>query len=176
MASPVRDLLRAIRDGDGSTFAAAEYAADERVGDGRRNRVGAENLSTSCDLGVFVDEPAQSIDPYGLYVLRRSSWWEGSQRCRLAERAVWPMFVVVRHVARQHSLHVSLFNDQHPVEQLTADGANPSLRERVHPRCLHRRAQDLDALGAEDRIEAVGELGVPVADEKLNCRRGRPAP
>jgi hypothetical protein len=39
-ASPVRDLLRAIRDGDGSTFAAAEYAADERVGDSRgcRNR------------------------------------------------------------------------------------------------------------------------------------------
>jgi len=25
--------------------------------------VGAENSSTSCDLGIFVDQPAESIDP-----------------------------------------------------------------------------------------------------------------
>jgi hypothetical protein len=47
------------------------------------------------------------------------------------------------------------------------DRANPPFRERIRPWCPHRCAQDPDALGAEDRIEADGELGVPIADEEL---------
>jgi hypothetical protein len=74
------------------------------------------------------------------------------------------MFVVVRY---QHRLQLPLTEDQHPMEQLTTDGANPPLRERIRPRCLHRRAHDPDALGTEDRIEAVGELRVPIANQEL---------
>ncbi len=36
-------------------------------------RVGAENSSTLCDLGIFVDEPAQSIDSHDPHVRCRSS-------------------------------------------------------------------------------------------------------
>jgi hypothetical protein len=79
---------------------------------------------------------------------------------------VWPVFVVVRHVARQHRPQLSPAQDQHPVQQLTTDGADPPFGERVRPRRPHRRAQDPDALGAEDRIEAIGELRVPVVDEE----------
>src|SRR6266567_2066644 len=75
------------------------------------------------------------------------------------------MFVVVRHIAHQR-LQLPVTNNQHPVEQLTADGADPPFRERVRPRRPYGCAEDPDALGAEDRIEAVGELGVPVADEE----------
>jgi hypothetical protein len=59
-----------------------------------------------------------------------------------------------------------LTNDQHPTEQLTTDRANPPFRERVGPRRPYWRAQDPDALGAKDHIEAVGELRIPVADEE----------
>jgi hypothetical protein len=79
---------------------------------------------------------------------------------------VWPMFVVVRHIAHQHRLQLPSAKNQHPVGQLTTDGADPPFRER--PRRKHRRPQDPDALGAEDGIEAVGELRVAVPDENLN--------
>jgi hypothetical protein len=36
--------------------------------------VGAENPSTSCDLGIFVDQPAEAIQPHDRYVGRWSRW------------------------------------------------------------------------------------------------------
>jgi hypothetical protein len=61
--------------------------------------VGAENSSTSCGLGIFVDQPAQSIDPHDTHVRRRRGRRDGRERCGLPKRAVWPMLVVVRHIA-----------------------------------------------------------------------------
>jgi hypothetical protein len=66
------------------------------------------------------------------------------------------MFVVVRHIAHQHHLQLTPAEDPHLIQHLTTNRAHPPFRERVRPRCPHRCAQDLDALGAEDRIEAVG--------------------
>ena len=43
-------------------------------------RVGAENSSTLCDLGIFVNQPAQSIDPHDPHVRRRSERRDGSKR------------------------------------------------------------------------------------------------
>ena len=40
--------------------------------------------------------------------------------------------------------------------------------QRLRAWRLHGRGQDSDAVGAEDRIEGVGELRIPVADEKLD--------
>ena len=48
--------------------------------DGLVQAVGAENSSTSCDLGIFVDQPAYWIDPHDAYVGRRSGRWDGSKR------------------------------------------------------------------------------------------------
>lgn len=63
------------------------------------------------------------------------------------------MVVEVGNVLGQHALEVAAVDDQHPVEQLTADGANPSLGDCVCPRCSHRCAQDSDAFAGEDRVE-----------------------
>src|SRR6266536_372162 len=90
------------------------------------------------------------------------------QRWHLAKRAMRPVLVVVHDIARQHRLQMSPPHDQHPVQQLTTDGADPSLGERVRPRRPHRCAQDSDALGAKDHIEAVGELRIPVADQEAD--------
>jgi uncharacterized coiled-coil protein SlyX len=68
--------------------------------------VGAENSSTSCDLGIFVDEAPQTIDPHDPHVPSRSGRWDGRERGGLPERAVWPMFVVVGDIARQHCLQL----------------------------------------------------------------------
>lgn len=75
------------------------------------------------------------------------------------------MLVVARHRVCQHRLQLPLPQDQHPVQQLTTGGADPPFRDGVGPRRLKTCAQEPDALGADDRIEAVGELGVPITAE-----------
>jgi hypothetical protein len=44
------------------------------------------------------------------------------------------MFVVVRHIARQHHLQLTPAEDQHPIQHLTTNRAHPPFRERVRPR------------------------------------------
>jgi hypothetical protein len=75
------------------------------------------------------------------------------------------MLVVVRQRARHHRLRLLSAEDQRPVKHLTTNGVDPPLRERVRLRGPHRCAAP-DALGAEDRIEAVGEPPILMADEE----------
>jgi hypothetical protein len=96
---------------DDLTVAAGRAAAERRsgsVGLAVENPVlepvGAENWSASCDLGILVDQPAESIEPYDLCVDEWSGRGNGSQRWRLAERAVRPVVVVVCRIARQRPL------------------------------------------------------------------------
>jgi hypothetical protein len=42
--------------------------------------------------------------------------------------------VEVRHVLGQHRQKMAAVNDQHPVQQFAADGADPSFGDRVVPR------------------------------------------
>jgi hypothetical protein len=76
-------------------------------------------------------------------------------------------------VLGQHRPQLPASHDQHAVQHLTPNGANPPLRVGVRPRCPHRRAQHLDSLGGKDRIERGGELRVPIADQKRWARRAR---
>ncbi len=55
-------------------------------------------------------------------------------------------------------------DDERAVEQLPACGAHPALRERVGSGRPHWRAQHLDRLGREHRVERGGESAVPVAE------------
>jgi hypothetical protein len=61
---------------------------------------------------------------------------------------------------------VTSAEDQHVVEALSSNGADPTFRERVCPGCPDGRLHDAEALGPEDLVERSGELGVPVPDEK----------
>jgi hypothetical protein len=57
--------------------------------------------------------------------------------------------------------------DQNSVQQLAADGADPSFGDRVGSGRAHRCAQDADAFAGEHGIKDVGELGIPVPDQEL---------
>ncbi len=76
------------------------------------------------------------------------------------------MVVEMRHVLGQHCLEVVAVDNQHPVQQFAADGADPSFGDRVRPGCPHRGAQDAHALASEHGIEDAGELAVAVPDHE----------
>src|SRR5438477_6665780 len=56
--------------------------------------------------------------------------------------------------------------DQHAVQELTAQGTDEALADRVHPRSPDGRAQDPGAAGLEDRVEQGSEVRSAIADEK----------
>lgn len=93
--------------------------------------------STSCDLGIFVDQSTESIQPHDRCAGRWKGRGNGSQRWPLAERAVRPVLVVVHHVIRQHRLQMSPPQDQYAVQHLTTDRADPSFGDGVRPRRPH---------------------------------------
>jgi hypothetical protein len=59
-------------------------------------------------------------------------------------------------VLGQHRRKLALVEDQHPVQQLAADGADPSFGDRVRARGPDRGAHDLDGLGGEYGVECGG--------------------
>jgi hypothetical protein len=63
--------------------------------------------------------------------------------------------VEVRHVFAQHSPKLASVEDQHPIQQLAADGADPALGDRVRSGCAHRGAQDADGLAGEHGVEGI---------------------
>ena len=77
-----------------------------------------------------------------------------------------PGGVVVLLVFGQYGAQVCLAEDEGPVEELPAPGADEALAERVHPRRLHRGAHDGGA----------GCLCVPrIPSVALTSRVARPA-
>ena len=81
-----------------------------------------------------------------------------------------PMGVVVLDVLVNHGVEMMSAEDQHPVQTFTPDGSDEMFSEGVCTGCPDRGADDPDALGAEDLLEAGRELGVPVADEEARPR------
>ena len=77
-----------------------------------------------------------------------------------------PVLVVVAAVDAEHVLEMTAADDEDPVEAVGAHCAHPTLGEGVRVRGLNWRADDLDALGAEDLIEGVAELRVAIVDEE----------
>jgi hypothetical protein len=86
-------------------------------------------------------------------------------RWLLLKRAVRPMRVVVGDIIVQHPLEVSA-RDDHPVETLAAGRCRPSVRRAPSRGRRNRCADHRDPFGAEDLVEAGGELAVAVADQE----------
>ena len=126
---------------------------------------------------VLADQPAEQITAADtVKVDDVGDWWlvarrQLAERRPLPERAVWPMLVVMPDVGREDVVEVAAAEDQHPVEALAADAADPALGVRPRLRRPHRRLDHPDPLGAEDLVELAGELAVAVADRN----RGRDA-
>ena len=68
----------------------------------------------------------------------------GLGRGELAEGTVRPGGVVVLQVLGQHLAQVVLIDDQHPVEELPAQGADDPFADRVAP---HRQLHLIRAIG-----------------------------
>ena len=90
-------------------------------------------------LFVLVDESCDSrAASYGGKVGRRARLWRWVGRS-LFQRPVWTVPVVVINIVGQESVQLPGSEDQGAVEQLSACGAHPALRERVGRRSqLHR--------------------------------------
>ena len=61
-----------------------------------------------------------------------------------------------------------LTENQHAIEELSAQGADEALADRVHARRLDGGVQDPGAGGLEDGVEGGGEARSAVADQELN--------
>jgi hypothetical protein len=58
----------------------------------------------------------------------------------------------------QRVFEVAEFEDQHPVEQLATDGADPSLGDRVRPKRPYRGARDAEGFAGEHGIKTLLNL------------------
>jgi hypothetical protein len=78
--------------------------------------------------------------------------------------------VVVHLVFGQGGAQVALAEDQHPVQELAAQGAGEALAGRVHPRRPDGGAHDRGAGGLEDGVERGGEVRAAVAEQESDVR------
>jgi hypothetical protein len=77
-----------------------------------------------------------------------------------------PVAVGVHDELVDHGFEVTSADDEHAIKALPSDSAEEAFSEGVGTRSSDRRADDPNALGAEDLVEAGRELGVPVADQE----------
>jgi hypothetical protein len=84
----------------------------------------------------------------------------------LIEALVWPMVVEVMDVLVENATGVSFVVDQHAVGAFGADAADKSFCVTVRPGRARRGLDHGDVFGGEDGVDGIGELAVPVADQK----------
>lgn len=77
------------------------------------------------------------------------------------------MAVVAEGVDVEHASSVGFVQDQQVVEGLAPECPDDPFAVRVHPWGPRRRLRGFDALGREDRVEGLGVLAVPVADQEV---------
>src|SRR6266540_6301761 len=79
---------------------------------------------------------------------------------------MWPSRVVMSGEGSEDHFQVTSTEQQHPVQALCPDRANPPLCEGVRSGSPNRGLEDPHALASEDLVEGAGELGVPVPDKE----------
>src|SRR5438094_658869 len=101
-----------------------------------------------------------------LMMLASSARKDSFRPPRRAQASAKSPFFTASAVDAEHVLEMAAAEDEDPVEAVGADCAHPTLGEGVRVRGLNWRADDLDALGAEDFVECVAELRVAIVDEE----------
>src|SRR5919201_5235431 len=79
---------------------------------------------------------------------------------------MWAILVVMAAVDPEHMLEMAAAEVEDSVEAVGTNGSDPALGVGVRVWCLDRRVDHLDALGAENLVEGVGELRGAVVDEE----------
>jgi hypothetical protein len=123
-----------------------------------------KSVALGC-LRVFVDQSAEDRAPSDLVngQIGDATSWRGWP---LAQRAMRPMFVVVRRVLAEDGCQMPFAGDEHAVGAFPSDGAHPTFGGRVRPRRLRRRLDDRDTRRGEYGVEGGGELRVAVAQQE----------
>jgi hypothetical protein len=100
-------------------------------------------------------------------------WWPGLSlsRCELAQGAVRPGGVVVAQVLSQQPAQVVFMDNQQPVEDLAAQGADDPFADRVRSRRLWWAGENPDAFRREHGVEGIGELAGAVPDQEPDWSR-----
>jgi hypothetical protein len=104
---------------------------------------------------VLMEEPAEAIA--SVNVERCAAVERGAsprERWALRQRSMRAVPVVMLDVAPQHALEMTTVEDQQPVQALASHAPHPALGEGVRAGRPNRCSDDLDALVAEDLIEA----------------------
>jgi hypothetical protein len=84
---------------------------------------------------------------------------------------VGAVVVEVGYVLGQHVRKVAAVDDQYPVKQLSAYGADPTFGDSIRARRAYRCVQDTDVFPDKGSVEGIGELAVSIPDQKLErCR------
>jgi hypothetical protein len=96
--------------------------------------VGAENYVTSCDLGIFVDQAAESVPPEHADACAFRQGIGSPRRRILLQRPVRPVGVVVIGVLAGDEPQMPFTSDQHSVQAFAVGAADPAFGDRVGPR------------------------------------------
>ena len=117
---------------------------------------------------VLVRESAEDLFPAYLVLGEVDLRWPaaGLSRCELAEGTVRPGAVVMPQVLGQHPAQMMLIDDQQPVQDLPAQGADDSLADRVRSGRLRRAGENPDPFRLEYGVEGAGELAGAVPDQE----------
>jgi len=144
---PLESRIRAVDLG----FVAASGGSDVLIDEAAQDRFSSDSLGIEVghgDAGHVVQAAGDAL---------------GDALVRLG-------CVVVRLVFGQDGAQMPLAEDQEPVQELAAQGADEPFADRVHPRSLDRGAQDRGAAGLEDRVEGAGEVRAAIADQEPDVR------
>src|ERR1035438_8891263 len=125
---------------------------------------------------VLVRESAEDLFPADPVLGEVDLRWPGVSLsgCELAEGTVRPAGVVMLKVLGQHLPQMMLIDDQQPVEEFPAQGADDSLADRVCSGRLRRAGENPDAVRLEYGVEGAGELAGAIPDQKLDRSRALP--
>jgi hypothetical protein len=103
-----------------------------------------------------VDEASEQIaaaDSPDVGCPARSAW---TDRRGQGKAPVGPPALVVLDVHPEHTLEVPTAQDEHPIQALGPDRADPTLGEGVGLRCPDGRGDDLRPVGTKDLVETRG--------------------
>src|SRR6266702_5819287 len=119
---------------------------------------------------ILVRESAEHLFPADPVVGEVDFRWPGAglSGCDLAEGTVRPGGVVVPQVFGQYLAQMVLIDDQQPVEDLAAQGADDSLADGVRSGRSRRAGENSDARRREHGVEGAGELACAIPDQELD--------
>ena len=107
--------------------------------------VGARSSVTSCDLGVFVEQAAESVASDDLDV-GVDGVRERPERTGLVQCPMRPVPVEMGLILGQDLAEVRGVDDEYPVEDLVAYAAYPAFHDRVGP---HRQRHPIQMTGTD---------------------------